>query len=110
MKTAILTLAFVAAIPTAQANPFAEAENMAGGKMTILTDACKDKPGQSRAYYYARDGLTEDGCWRYDGEPDRSTWHRNHSERWRYCYHQGRCRVQSGENVRDCFGLCKVLS
>ena len=66
MKTAVLTLALVAS--TAQANPFAEAENMAGGKMTILTDACKDKPGQSRAYYYARDGLTEDGCWRYDGD------------------------------------------
>lgn len=66
MKTAILTLALVAA--TAQANPFAEAENMAGGKMTILTDVCKDKPGQSRAYYYAKDGLTEDGCWRYDGD------------------------------------------
>ena len=68
MKTAILTLALVAAIPTAYAEPFAETENLAGGKMTILTDVCKDKPGQSRAYYYARDGLTEDGCWRYDGD------------------------------------------
>ena len=82
MKTAILTLALMAAIPTARADAFAQTDNMAGGKITILSDACEGQPGQSRAYYYTSDNITEDGCWRYDGDTIIIQWEKQGRRRY----------------------------
>ena len=68
MKNLIITLVTSLTLGAAYADPFAETDNLAGGKITILTDQCDGKPQQSRAYYFTKEGMTEDGCWRYDGD------------------------------------------
>ena len=81
MKTALLTLVTVLAVTTAHASPFAETENTAGGKITLLTTACEGKP-YNRAYYYTRDNDTEDGCWRYDGDTIIIEWDKSGRKRY----------------------------
>ena len=68
MRNLIIASAIALAASTAAANPFAEVENQGGGKITLLTDTCQAKPQLSRAYFYTSIGVTEDGCWSYDGD------------------------------------------
>lgn len=75
MKTAILTLGLLAAL-SANADTFADTENLANGKIAILTDACTTGAGERRAYYYTGNGETEEGCWRYDGDTIIIQWER----------------------------------
>jgi len=81
MKTLLLTLATVAALASAQADTFADTDNQGGGKITILHDACEGKP-TSRAYFYTKDGQTEDGCWRYDGDTIVIEWEKQGKRRY----------------------------
>ena len=64
MKNLIITITAALAMTSVCANPFAETENQAGGKIVILTESCEGKPALSRAYFYTKDNVTEDGCWR----------------------------------------------
>lgn len=59
---------FLATVTLAHADNFAETENIGGGKIVLMTDACETDKALSRAYNYTREGKTEDGCWKYDAE------------------------------------------
>ena len=85
MKT-IIFAALAALTLTAHAEPFAETDNQGGGKIVILTDACPTSPTESRAYFYTKDGTTEDGCWRYDGDTVVATWERQGKRRYPISY------------------------
>jgi hypothetical protein len=74
MKHLLLTL--LVASTVAHADNFAETDNQAGGKITIMTDVCETDKAQSRAYFYTRDGMTEEGCWKYDAETIVIVWER----------------------------------
>ena len=85
MKTYILA-ALAAATITAHAEPFAETDNQGGGKIVLLTDACPANPAESRAYFYIKDGTTEDGCWRYDNDTVVAQWERQGKRRYPIAY------------------------
>ena len=77
-----LLLILLAAASVAHADNFAETDNQAGGKITIMTDVCEADKAQSRAYFYTRDGLTEEGCWKYDAETIVIVWERQGKRRY----------------------------
>ncbi len=85
MKTYILAALAAAAI-AAHAQPFAETDNQGGGKIVLLTDPCPTTPGESRAYFYTKDGTTEDGCWKYDGDTVVAQWERQGKRRYPISY------------------------
>lgn len=66
----------------AVANPFAEADNQGGGKITLLTEPCPNKAQMQRAYFWIRSGITEDGCWRYDGDTIVAEWENQGKRRY----------------------------
>ena len=82
MKSFIAAVAVALTATAAQANVFAEADNQGGGKITLLTEACPTSPQASRAYFWIRDGITEDGCWRYDGDTIVAEWERQGKRRY----------------------------
>jgi hypothetical protein len=82
MKNLIITITAALAMTSVCANPFAETDNQAGGKIVILTDVCEADKAQSRAYFYTRDGLTEEGCWKYDAETIVIVWERQGKRRY----------------------------
>ena len=82
MKNLIIILTAALAITSACANPFAETDNNAGGKIVILNEACEGKPALSRAYLYTKDNLTEDGCWRYDNDTIVIEWEKEGRRRY----------------------------
>ena len=67
IKNFIITSALVLSC-SVQANNFAEADNIGGGKIIITTDVCSKDSSMSKAYNYTKEGLTEDGCWKYDSD------------------------------------------
>jgi len=80
MKYMLLSL--LAAATVAHADNFAESDNQAGGKIVLMTDACSTDKTQSRAYYYTKDNLTEDGCWKYDAETVVIVWEKEGKRRY----------------------------
>lgn len=84
MKHAIYTLALCAAL-SAHADPFADTDNQAGGKITLMTEQCENSK-DSRAFFYTQDGQTEDGCWRYDGNTVVVTWEKTGRRRYPISY------------------------
>lgn len=80
MKTLIVVAATVFSF-AAQANVFADSDNQAGGKMTILTEKC-EKTTDSRAYYYTLEGNTEEGCWRFDNNTIVIDWEKSGRKRY----------------------------
>jgi hypothetical protein len=82
MKKLIISIAAALTLGAAHADPFAETDNLAGGKITILTEQCDGKPQQSRAYYFTKEGATEDGCWRYDGDTIVVEWEKQGRRRY----------------------------
>jgi hypothetical protein len=82
MKNLIITFTAALAITSVSANPFAETDNNAGGKIIILTEPCEGKPALSRAYFYTKDNLTEDGCWRYDNDTIVIEWEKEGRRRY----------------------------
>ena len=82
MKNLIITITAALAMTNVCANPFAETENQAGGKIVILTEACEGKPALSRAYFYTKDNVTEDGCWRYDNDTIVIEWEKEGRRRY----------------------------
>jgi hypothetical protein len=82
MKNLIITITTALAMTSVCANPFAETENQAGGKIVILNESCEGKPAMSRAYFYTKDNLTEDGCWRYDNETIVIEWEKEGRRRY----------------------------
>jgi hypothetical protein len=85
MKTYILA-ALAATTIAAHAQPFAETDNQGGGKIVLLTDPCPTTPSESRAYFYIKDGTTEDGCWKYDGDTVVAQWERQGKRRYPISY------------------------
>jgi hypothetical protein len=67
---------------SAHAETFADTSNKGGGKIAILTDWCVSNAALKRAYYYTKDGDTNDGCWYLDGDTIVIEW--NNSARKRY--------------------------
>jgi hypothetical protein len=82
MKNLIITITAALSMTSVCANPFAETENQAGGKIVILTEACEGKPALSRAYFYTKDNVTEDGCWRYDNDTIVIEWEKEGRRRY----------------------------
>jgi hypothetical protein len=80
MKYMLLPL--LAATSIAHASNFAEVDNHAGGKIVLMTTACETDKAQSRAYYYTKDNLTEDGCWKYDAETVVIVWEKEGKRRY----------------------------
>ena len=73
---------FLAAATLAHADNFAETDNQAGGKITIMTDACEIDKNLSRAYFYTSGGITEEGCWKYDAETIVIVWEKQGKRRY----------------------------
>ena len=65
MKKLLFLLALSA---SAHAETFADTSNKGGGKIAVLTDWCVSNAALKRAYFYTKDGYTEDGCWYLDGD------------------------------------------
>jgi hypothetical protein len=82
MKNLIITITAALAMTSVCANPFAETENQAGGKIVILNESCEGKPNLSRAYFYTKDNVTEDGCWRYDNDTIVIEWEKEGRRRY----------------------------
>jgi len=80
MKYILLSLLTAATV--AHADNFADSENQAGGKIVLMTDACATDKTQSRAYFYTKDGITEDGCWKYDAETIVVVWEKEGKRRY----------------------------
>jgi len=77
-----MLLSFLAAASIAHADNFAEADNAAGGKIVLMTDACETDKSLSRAYSYTKDNRTEDGCWKYDAETIVILWEKEGKRRY----------------------------
>ena len=80
MKYMLLPL--LAAASIAHADNFADADNQAGGKIVLMTDACESDKSLSRAYFYTKDNITEDGCWKYDAETIVIVWEKEGKRRY----------------------------
>jgi hypothetical protein len=81
MKRLLVSL-LAASTLVAHADNFAETDNQNGGKIIIMTDACDSDKNLSRAFFYTRDGVTEDGCWKYDAETVVITWEKQGKRRY----------------------------
>jgi hypothetical protein len=64
----VITAILIAFSHFAHAETFADTTNKGGGKIAILTDWCVSNTSLKRAYFYTKDGYTEDGCWYLDGD------------------------------------------
>lgn len=82
MKKLITAVALTIAATVAHAEPFADAPNQGGGKIVLLTNTCDGKPQMSRAFFYIKDGITEDGCWRFDFETIVVEWEKQGRRRY----------------------------
>ena len=80
MKYILLSLLTAATV--AHADNFAETDNQAGGKIVLMTDVCETDNTQSRAYFYTRDNLTQEGCWKYDAETIVVVWEKDGKRRY----------------------------
>lgn len=74
-------------IDKCHADNFAQTDNMGKGKIVIRTEDCGNKLlGDSKAYYYTAEGITEDGCWKYDGDTIVIVWEKDGRRRYPISY------------------------